>query len=58
MKIINKIIIELSETEYSPLKTLLGNMTDDEFAKFGVKGEDREIMRELYNSIPFNEDDE
>lgn len=42
----------LNEKEAKALKTLLGNMSDPEFAKAGITGDDREILRDMYHAIP------
>ena len=41
----------LEEKEAKALKLLLGNMSDPEFAKAGIKGEDRAIIREIYYTL-------
>ncbi len=55
MKIEQFVRIELHESEAKALKTLLGNMTDDEFKKYGIQGKDRESMNFIYNNISFFE---
>lgn len=56
MKVVKRIILHLDESEYTPLKILLGNIDDNLFADYGVKGRDREIMSEIYDQIPHPED--
>ncbi len=49
--------ITLDETEAKALKTLLGNMSDPQFAEAGVKGNDRATMREIWNALPYGDDE-
>ena len=58
MLVKRKIVLELNEEEYLPLKNLLGSMNDDEFKKFGVAGKDRQIMSDLWSKIPYTDDGE
>tara|TARA_R110000772_G_scaffold217198_1_gene327618 strand:- start:343 stop:528 length:186 start_codon:yes stop_codon:yes gene_type:complete len=49
--------LEIDEKEARALKILLGNMTDPQFKQFGVEGEYRMIIREIWDLIPYDEDD-
>jgi len=50
--------IHLDVNEAAALKTLLGSMNDEEFSRVGIKGEDREVMSNLYDLIPHSDEDE
>tara|TARA_R110000737_G_scaffold108221_1_gene140937 strand:- start:707 stop:883 length:177 start_codon:yes stop_codon:yes gene_type:complete len=50
-------ILELDEKEARALKILLGNMTDLEFKAVGIEGENRMIIREIWDLLPYDEDD-
>jgi len=49
VEILYKII--LTQREASPLKRLLGHMTDGQFEAHGIKGDDRKILGALWKSI-------
>lgn len=34
------------------LKTLIGSINDEEFANYGVRGEDRVMISEIYGLLP------
>ena len=52
-------IIKINARDAKNLKNILGSMNDKEFAAYGVVGEDRERMTELYYLLPeFDDDDE
>jgi len=51
-------VLRLNYHEGQVLRHLLGSMTDLDFAKFGIEEDDRECMREVYNHIPYPEEDE
>ena len=53
-----KYVLTLDCFEGKALKKLLGNMTDSQFAAYGVEGDDRERLREIYNLIPQLETEE
>tara|TARA_R110000868_G_scaffold131436_3_gene341523 strand:+ start:167 stop:406 length:240 start_codon:yes stop_codon:yes gene_type:complete len=57
MKLEINYTLHLTESEGKALKTLLGNMSDPEFAKAGIKGDDRETMSEIWRSIPCDDDE-
>lgn len=49
--------LELNTEEAFALKKILGSMTDTEFAAKGIRGERRELIREIWCLLP-DEDDE
>lgn len=49
--------IDLDEAEAFALKKLLGNMNDQQFSELGIKGEDRQRMSEIYDLLPYDEQD-
>jgi hypothetical protein len=49
--------LELNEKEAMALKILLGNMTDPQFKEFGIEGENRMIIQEIWNCLPYDEND-
>ena len=49
--------LELDEKEARALKILLGNMTDPQFKDFGIEGENRMIIQEIWNCLPYDEED-
>jgi hypothetical protein len=49
--------LELNEKEAMALQTLLGNMTDPQFKEFGIEGENRMIIQEIWNCLPYDEED-
>lgn len=49
--------LTLNEKKAKALKTLLGNMSDPEFAEAGITGDDREILRDMYYAIPRKENE-
>jgi len=55
MKLEINYTIHLNEKEAKALKTLLGNMSDPEFAKAGIRDEDRKIMSEIWQAIPYDD---
>ena len=55
MKLEINYTIHLNEKEAKALKTLLGNMSDPEFAKAGIRGEDRKIVSEIWQAIPYED---
>jgi hypothetical protein len=57
MKLETTYTIHLNEKEAKALKTLLGNMSDPEFAKAGIKGEDRATMSEIWQALPDDGDE-
>ena len=56
MDIERKLIITLTEQEASALKKVLGGLSDPEFSKLGVSGDDRKSMSELYDLLPYGDD--
>jgi hypothetical protein len=50
--------MHLNEKEARALKTLLGNMSDPDFEKAGIKGEDRRLLGKIWDAIPYDEDAE
>lgn len=52
MRVQTNYTLHLNEKEAKALKRLLGSMTDPEFAKAGISGERREIMREIWENLP------
>ncbi len=56
MKTKFKITLELNMDEAEALKKLTGNISDDEYAKFGIKGKWLEYMIKIYAAIPERED--
>ena len=57
MKLEINYTLHLTETEGKALKTLLGNMSDADFAKAGIKGDDRGTMNEIWQSLPSDDDE-
>ena len=51
-----KYIIELNEEEALVFKRLLGRMTDNQFSEHGITGNSRNLMNEVWCSLP-DEDD-
>jgi hypothetical protein len=49
--------LELDEKEVRAFKILLGNMTDPQFKQFGIEGEYRAIIREIWDLLPYEEDE-
>jgi hypothetical protein len=49
--------LTLKEHEAHALKKLLGSMNDQEFSNFGISGDDRETMGEIYDAIPYIDDE-
>tara|TARA_R110000850_G_scaffold238326_1_gene362990 strand:- start:376 stop:552 length:177 start_codon:yes stop_codon:yes gene_type:complete len=49
--------LELNEDEAKALKRLLGNMTDPQFKEFGIEGERRMIIQEIWDCLPFDDED-
>tara|TARA_R110000822_G_scaffold100860_1_gene226825 strand:- start:1524 stop:1700 length:177 start_codon:yes stop_codon:yes gene_type:complete len=49
--------LELDEKEARALKIVLGNMTDLEFKAVGIEGENRMIIQEIWDLLPYGEDD-
>ncbi|WP_299073267.1 hypothetical protein [uncultured Paraglaciecola sp.] len=49
--------IDLNENEASALKRLLGSMNDKQFAEFGIKGDDRQAMSDIWNLLPYDDDE-
>ena len=56
-KVIDSYTIELSRGEALAFKKLLGSMTDEQFSSHGVSGEDRELMSDVWNSLPFEDEE-
>ena len=52
-----KFTLTLNQWEARALKQLVGNMTDDEFEKAGIKGQDRQLMSDIFDFIPYHEDE-
>jgi len=50
-------ILTLTYVDGQTLKRLLGNMTDDDFNKFGVVGDGREKMRDIWDLLPHPNED-
>ena len=50
-------ILKLNEVEANALKKLLGSMNDQEFKNFGIVGDDRNIIRDIYDSLEYLEDE-
>ena len=48
----------LNEDEGRALKRLLGSMNDNEFAQHGIKGVDIETMSEIWDVLPYDEEEE
>jgi len=44
--------LELSLDESLALKQLLGSLTDPQFENFGIEGEDRRMLGDIYNILP------
>jgi hypothetical protein len=57
MKLEINYALYLTESEGKALKTLLGNMSDSDFANAGIKGNDRETMSEIWRSIPCDDEE-
>ena len=51
-------LLKLTQREAEVLKILLGNMNDDQFAEFGVRGDDRKLMAGLWCLLPYAEEDD
>ena len=47
----------LTDTEAQALKKTLGSMSNEDFSKLGIKGEDMETMHEIWDAIPYGEDE-
>ena len=59
MKTERRIVLDLTYEEAYPLKRVLGRINDIEFKdKFDVEGEDREVLRRIYDELPYKEDEE
>ncbi len=50
-------LLKLDEDEALALKKVLGGMNDDEFAKLGVRGDQRRAMSDIWDLLPFEEDE-
>jgi hypothetical protein len=48
--------IKLSKEEALAFKKLLGSMNDKQFSEHGISGENRQMMSDIWNSLPFEED--
>lgn len=44
--------LELNKDEALALKQILGSMNDKEFAAKGIKGENRELIRDIWDLLP------
>ena len=49
--------LTLNEKEAGVLKTLLGSISDRQFEEFGIIGDDREMIRELWESLQHDDDE-
>ena len=49
--------LTLTETEAQILKRLLGGMSDKDFERFGIKEQDIGTMQEMWEAIPYGEDE-
>lgn len=49
--------LTLTEEEALSLKKILGGMNDDEFAKLGVRGEQRRAISDIWDLLPFEDDE-
>ena len=56
-KIVTTHSLALSEREAGILKKLLGSFSDPEFSKIGISGADRELMRDIYNQLPYEDEE-
>lgn len=50
-------LLKLDEEDAFVLKKVLGGMNDDQFAALGVRGDDRRRMSDIWDLLPFDEDD-
>ena len=50
-------LLKLDEEDAVALKKVLGGMNDDEFAKLGVRGDDRKRMSDIWDLLPFEDDE-
>jgi len=50
-------LLKLNETEAFALRKVLGGMNDDEFAELGVRGEQRSAMSDIWDLLPFEDDE-
>lgn len=50
-------LLRLDEEDAVALKKVLGGMNDDEFAKLGIRGDDRKRMSEILHLLPFDGDE-
>ena len=51
-------VLKLTHFEGQALKKLLGGMTDPEFEKFGIAGEDMERLKDIWDLIPYPDEQE
>ena len=49
--------IELNQEEALAFKKLLGSMTDDQFSAHGITGDDRRMMSDVWNSLPYGDEE-
>lgn len=50
-------LLKLDEEDAAALKKVLGGMNDDEFARLGIRGEDRSRMSDIWDLLPFEHDE-
>lgn len=50
-------VLKLTHFEGQALKHLLGNMNDKEFAEKGIEGEDRQRLSQIWDLIPYPDED-
>ena len=59
MKIEISYSFTFTEKEASVLNKVLGNLTDDQFRNFcKIEGEERELIRDIWNALPDDGDAE
>ena len=49
--------LELDKAEALALKKILGSMNDKEFAAKGIEGENRELIRNIWDLLPDRDED-
>lgn len=58
MEVETKLIMTLSEVEYSALKKFLGTQSQDSYLGVGLTKEQAAICSEIFDSIPYLPDDD
>ena len=48
--------IELNKEEAIAFKRLLGSMTDDQFSVHGIIGDNRRMMSDIWECLPFEDE--